>query len=201
MAMLDLATILFSKLLFCTWMLRAETRDIPQVGPHFPVFTFEKNENPQNIMVIYVRLDADGKLKQDPSYPGRPFVGFYWMMNREKYKPVHPLIQSGIRGRMHFVSQSDDRRSFRLRLDDLKGLKQDLSSTEIGVQIDGHDNPRVEATVTLGPSDDSLTVKIDKILSHTHKTFLPPFRKVDSVTIVGKTVAGGDLVSRTYSSH
>lgn len=199
--MFDVAAILFSKLLFCTWALRAETRDIPLLGPHYPVFIFEKNENPQNVMVIYVKLDTEGKLQRDPANSNQPFVGFYWLMDREKYKPVHPLIQAGIRDRLHFVSQTEDRRSFRLRLDDLKGLKQDLTSREIAVKVVGHDHPQVEAMVTLGPSDNSKLVKIDRIFSHAHKTFLPPFRKIDSVTIVGKAVADGDLVSRTYSSR
>jgi hypothetical protein len=88
-----------------------------------------------------------------------------------------------------------------IKLIHLKELKQDLTSKEIAVQVDGHEVPRVEAMVTLGPSDHSKEVKIDKIFSHSHKTFLPPFRKVDSVTIVGKTVNEGDPVSRTYSSH
>lgn len=199
--MFDLAAVLFSKILLCAWMLRAETKDIPQIGPHYPVFTFEKNENPQNIMVIYVKLDAEGKLQPDPARPKQPFLGFYWLMNREKYKPVHPLIQTGIRDRLHFVSQSANRRTFHLRLNDLKELKQDLSTTEITVEVEGREPPRVEAKVTLGPSDNSKEVKIDKIFSHAHKTFLPPFRKLDSVTIVGKTVADGDPVSRTYSSR
>jgi hypothetical protein len=192
---------LLSKILLSAWALRAEVRSLPEIGRHFPLFTFEKNENPQNIMVIYVKLDDEGRLVQDPKRPRQPLIGFYWLMNREKYKPVHPLIVHGIRERLHFVSEASDRRSFRIRLSDLDDLKQDMKSTDIDVKVVGKKEPTVEASLTLGPSDRSREIQIDKIYSKAHKTFLPPFRKVDAITVFGQTVAGGDPVSRTYSAR
>lgn len=194
--------VLFSHIVFSAWALRAVMTDIPQIGKHYPVFTFEKNENPENVMVIYVKLDPDGKLLPDPHHTNRPLIGFYWLMNRSKYKPVHPLILMGIRDRLEFLSQTEDRRSFKLKFSDLKELKQDLRSSEIEVKVAGsNDNLQVEATLTLGPSDQSRELKIDKIYSDTHKTFLPPFRKVDSVTISGKAINDGQTVARTYSAR
>jgi hypothetical protein len=192
---------LISKILFSAWALRAEASSLPEIGRHYPLFTFEKNENPQNIMVIYTKLDNEGRFEKDPKHPQQPFIGFYWLMNRERYKPVHPLIVHGIRERLHFVSQDPDRRSFQIQFRDLQDLKQDLKSANIEVKVIGEKDPTVEARLTLGPSDQSRELKIDKIYSEAHKTFLPPFRKVDAVTISGKSVAGGDLVSRTYPAR
>jgi hypothetical protein len=184
---------LISKILFSAWALRAEVRNLPEIGRHFPLFTFEKNENPQNIMMVYVKLDDEGRFEKDPKHPKQPLIGFYWLMNREKYKPVHPLIVHGIRERLHFVSQAPDRRSFRIRLSDLDALKQGMKSADIDVKVVGRQNPTVEACLR--------GVKIDRIYSEAHKTFLPPFRKVDAITIFGESVVDGDPVSRTYSAR
>jgi hypothetical protein len=185
---------LISKILLSAWILRAEVRSLPEIGRHFPLFTFEKNENPQNIMVVYVKLDDQGRFEKDPKHPEQPLIGFYWLMNREKYKRVHPLIVHGIRERLHFISQAPDRRSFRIRLSDLDDLKRDMKPADIDVRIlGGRENPNVEASLR--------GVKIDKIYSEAHKTFLPPFRKVDVVTVFGKSITDGDPVSRTYSAR
>jgi hypothetical protein len=114
-------------------------------------------------------------------------------MNREKYKPVHPLIVHGIRERLHFVSQAPDRRSFHIRLSDLDALKRGMKSADIDVKVIGQQDPTVEARLR--------GLKIDRIYSETHKTFLPPFRKVDAITVFGESVADGDRVSRTYSAR
>jgi hypothetical protein len=175
---------LIAKILFSAWALRAEVRDLPGIGRHFPLFTFEKNENPQNIMVVYVKLDDEGRFERDPKRPKQPLIGFYWLMNREKYKPVHPLIVHSIRERLHFVSESPDRRSFHIRLSDLDHLKRGMKPVDIDVKVVGQQDPTVEARLR--------GVKIDRIYSEAHKTFLPPFRK---------SMADGDPVSRTYSAR
>lgn len=193
------AALLLSKVFLFAWALRAEVHNLPEVGRHFPLFTFEKNENPQNIMVIYVKLDGDNRFEKDPKHPDRPLIGFYWLMNREKYKPVHPLIARGIRERLHFVSQAPDRRSFRIRLSDLGSLKP--SAKDIDVKVIEGSEPSVEASLTVGSPGHARKIKIDRIYSQAHKTFLPPFRKVDAVTVYGETLAGGDPVSRTYSAR
>ncbi len=199
---MNVAAFVFSHFIFSAWALRAATEDIAPIGKHYPIFIFEKNEHPENILVTYVKLDAQGKLLADPADPARPLVGFYWLMNRHKYKPVHPLILSGIRERLKFLSEAEDRRSFKMRLGDLKELKQDLKSAEISVSVSGSsEHPEVEATVTLGPSDHSQIIQLEKIYSDARKTFLPPFRKIKSVTLTGKAVASGENISRTYSAR
>jgi hypothetical protein len=68
-----------------------------------------------------------------------------------------------------------------------------MKPVDIDVKVVGQQDPTVEARLR--------GVKIDRIYSEAHKTFLPPFRKVDAITVFGKSMADGDPVSRTYSAR
>ena len=170
--------------------------DFPQIGAHFPIISFEKNENPMNIMEIYTQLNADCSFKR--AGRGQPILGFYWLMDRQRYKPVHSLILSAIRHRLELMDGETDH-GFQLRLNDLRELKSDLKEPVLSVRSIGKNAPcEVEATVRLGPSDGERIIRITSIYSESRKTFWPPFRKLTSITLVGVDVPTGEHVRRTY---
>jgi hypothetical protein len=172
-------------------------KTLEPVGPHYPILSFEKNENPQNIMVIYAKTDKNCHFV--PAQ-GKSILDFYWLMNRKDFKPVHPLIKSGIRRQLEIEEVGQDEgETFYIRINDLKRLKSDLPDTRIKVQARHTDQGcKVETLFTLGESDHARVLRLTAIAVESAKTFFPPFRKVVSVTLEGHDVASGAAVKRTF---
>lgn len=176
----------------------SEVTNIPQVGDHHRIFVFEKNENPQNIMVIYTQVDSGCRFLTDRTDGGKPTFDFYWLMERRSYKPVHPLIRGGIQERLE-VNPTSDRQLFYVRINDLKEMQQDIQDPRLQVRsraVDGR--CQVTGSLTLGPSDGNRTIRLTSIYTEAKKTLLPPFRKPVSVTLNGVDVKTGQSVSRKY---
>lgn len=169
------------------------------VGPHQRVMLFKKNENPQNVMVIYTKTNSSC---QFVSNTGKPTFDFYWLMNGRDYKPVHSLIKSGIQERMELEIPrgADGKSSFFVKVNDLNEMKHDLENPRLLVRAvksaDGKCN--VESLMTMGPSDQRAVVRLDNIYATAETTFLPPFRKVVSVTVNGVNTKTGRAFSRTF---
>lgn len=175
-------------------------RTLAPLGEHYPIFIVEKNENPQNILVAYTKLDSQCHVATDGA-ASKPFVDYYWLMDRERYKPVHRLIKSGIRERLELRDFAEtSQRVFDVRVADLKELKQDLGDAIVSVvaRPTRSGECEVEAYVKLGPSDGSRTIRLESIYTEAHKTFWPPFRKVDAVTLKGADALSKKTVTRTY---
>jgi hypothetical protein len=170
---------------------------LAEVGAHFPIFIVEKNENPQNILVAYTKLDANCDVVK---LGGQPLLDYYWMMDRVKYKPVHPLIKSGIRDRLKVASTvSKDARAFAIQITDLNELKQDLGVATLEVLASKKDaGCLVAASMKLGPSDGGKILTLQSLYTESSKTLLPPFRKVKSVTLSGVDLATSQPVKRQY---
>lgn len=181
-----------------------EITDIAQVGPHYKIITFEKNENPQNIMVIFTRLDESCHFKPEGPKSQPPALGYYWLMDRKRYKPVHPLIRRGIEKRLVLeggvMSESPNTSFFQIRISDLDELKTDLHEPRMRVTArkSGLDC-EVETTVRLGPSDGQDTLRLTTLYSETEKKFLPPFRRLLSITLDGVNMRTGATLKRKYS--
>jgi hypothetical protein len=47
----------------------SEVANIPEIGAHQPVLIVEKNVNPENKMVVYTKLDANGHFMADGNWP------------------------------------------------------------------------------------------------------------------------------------
>lgn len=172
--------------------------NIPQVGPHYLLFTFEKNENPQNIMEIYTLLNRDCTLA---SKAGKPVLGYYWLMDGRSYKPVHPLIRLGIENRLRVEPSSLSKHSVTMTIADLKKLNHDLASDQILITSEHQGGGcTVEALVKMGPSDHGAVLWVTKIYSEARKTWLPPFRKLTSLTFEGVDVQTGQRLHRTFSA-
>jgi hypothetical protein len=173
---------------------------ISQVGPHAPLIRVEKNENPQNSMVVYTKLDPSCKFAVTD---GHPVLDEYWLMDGERYKKVNPLIKNAVRQR--FVLDQNafaKERKFLVHLKDFHELKSDLGSEptfEVTAHRDGS-GCETEVVMQLGPSDHSRKIAIDSIYADSSKKLLPPFRKLNSLTLKGRDVATGEPVERTYTA-
>lgn len=171
------------------------------LGPHQRILLFKKNENPQNVMVIYTKTDERCHFALSDH---KPVFDFYWLMDGVNYKPVHSLIKSGIRGRLQLdvAPGGDGSSSFFVNINDLSEVKNDLEHPRLlvhtlrkGARCD------VEALVTMGPSDRRAVVRVDNLFADAELSLLPPFRKVVSVTLNGVNTETGQAFSRTFAKR
>src|SRR4051794_1095231 len=58
-----------------------EVANIPAIGPHQPFLIVEKNVHPQNRMVLYTKVDGNGRFLRDPAARNRPVFDFYWLID------------------------------------------------------------------------------------------------------------------------
>jgi hypothetical protein len=188
---------MLTALLFSAMGVWAQMKDMAPIGTHFPVFVVEKNENPQNIMVTYVKLDKECRFVPDPRDSKKPLFEFYWLMNREKYKPVHRLIKAGVRKRLEIVSQSADRRSFVIRLNDVKELNN-AADAKLTVTAN-RESKDCDVSGILKVGDEP--IELTSIYSHARKTMLPPFRKLNYITLKGTSLDGSDKIERKISAR
>jgi hypothetical protein len=152
---------------------------------------------------MFTKLDSSCHFVVDPN-GNRPLIDYYWMMDRKSFKPVHPMIKDGIRKRIELVQDSSAKaNSFSVQINDLKELQTDLKSfrMEISAARTSSGDCHAHAFVTLGPSDLNRTLQLEKIISRSKKTFLPPFRKIESITLEGKDIKSGALTKRTYQGR
>lgn len=178
---------------------RVFAASIPQIGPHTPLLKIEKNENPQNSMVVYTKIDP-----KTCAFAAGPVLDEYWMMDGTRYKRVNPLIKEGIRKRFELDRQAFKRSGrFLVRLRDFHEVKSDLGSEPVFEVLSSKEPGGCQATVkmTLGPSDHGRTVEIESIYADSSRKFLPPFRKLNSLTLIGRDVATGEKIRRTYSAN
>jgi len=180
----------------------AEVASIPEVGAHQPILTVGKNVNPQNKMVVYTRLDANGRFMADPSVRDRPVLDFYWLMDGRSYKPVNALIKKEIRKRFTGEWSVKERtESFIVNVSDLKEVKSDIKDPRIEICVrEASGGPSVEAQMNLGPSDGGMRIRLSSI--YTEGRAFPP--AVDSVTLEGEEIVNGRLtgnkITRKYTA-
>ena len=183
-------------------MLRAEVRNIPEVGAHQPILVVRKSVNPQNLMVIYTKVDANGRFLANPAAQDRPVFDFYWLMDGKDYKPVNILIKNEIGRRFECQSSAGGRAThFVINVNDLKEVNSDIKEPKVDVYANGSGGARdVEAQMTLGPSDGNMRIKLSSI--YTEGRAFPP--AVHSVTLKGEEIVNGKLtgkeVARKYDA-
>lgn len=180
----------------------AEVTDIPEIGAHQPIVIIQKNVNPQNRMIVYTRLDEEGRFQRDPGHRNQPVFDFYWLMEGKSYKPVNGLIKNEIRKRFECeLSPKDQASRFIIHMNDLKEVKTDIAEPKMEVYIRGSGDERdVEAEMTLGPSDGNKRIKLLSI--YTEGRAFPP--SVQAVTLQGEEIVKGKptgkKVTRRYAA-
>jgi hypothetical protein len=175
-----------ASLFLIAWPAFAGQVNLAPIGAHYPIFTYETDENPQNYMVAFVRLDKDCRIV---SKPGQPIFDYYWLMEGRRHKPVHPLIRKGISKRVAVGALSPERSKFKLRFQHVKELDPKLRGEAVTVvsrKTESGCDARAEFR----------DFKLTKIFSEAKKVMMPPFRKVTLVRLSG--VKGGREQSHTY---
>jgi hypothetical protein len=95
---------------------------VGDVGEHYPLFLVEKSHHPENITIVYTKLDTHCRVLPDHEHGFLPTLDFYWLMDETRYKPMAGPLKAGARKRLQFIdtngSQSNPA-SFSVRTDDL----------------------------------------------------------------------------------
>jgi len=169
----------------------------PQIGDHFKIITFEKNENPENIMVVYTKLDKQCRFIQQG---GQPFVDFYWLMNRERFKPTHNLIKQAVHKRLQVarVKGEDPTQAFQLKVNDLKELGTKIAHPHLLVKAEKSGSKCQIESFFPDEKAAGQWIQVNSLFSESKKTFTPPFRKLLAVTIRGLEPETGEQVERKF---
>jgi hypothetical protein len=182
-----IAFALFLCMAFGLRLTAAEAGIIPEIGAHKPILTISKNIHPQNLMVVYTKVDATGHFVPAPETPHQPLLDFYWLMDGRNYKPVNALIKSEIRKRLQ-PNAADRANHFVINVNDLKEVNSDIKQPTLDIYVGGTGGDReVEAQMNLGPSDGNMRIRVSSI--YTEGRAFPP--AVYSVTLKGQEIING----------
>lgn len=156
----------------------------------FHLFVFEKNENPQNILVTHADLDGDCR------FQGKLF-DFFWLIDGVIPKNAHSLIKSGIRKRLDVVSQAE--RHLKLEVRGLAEFDRNVESASLEFFAESKGaSCEVHTVAHLKLVDQEVeSIRLSRVFSEAVKTWKPPFRKIESVTLTGVNLADGTPVVRT----
>ena len=185
--------------------------DVGDVGEHYPLFLIEKSHHPENITVVYTKLDTHCRVIPDREHGLLPTLDFYWLMDATRYKPMAELLKAGVRKRLQFLdihgSQSDPT-AFAVRTDDLSRVQHDLQSPTVQIKAERQGDVCVAiAFMTLGPSNGNATMKVESVSTKTEPITLlkkmramtdPDSIRIYAVTVKGTDVVTGQPIARTY---
>jgi hypothetical protein len=137
------------------------------------LFVVEKSKNPQNILVVYCKVNPHCEFQRIADAGRDHLYDLYWLMNGTTYKRTHPVIKKIVRKRFVPQKATERNRSFDVLLTDLKELIHDLPSDI--VRVDAYRSPdgrcRVRAVIQLGPSGDNRAMQIESIYSKARTIF------------------------------
>jgi hypothetical protein len=162
----------------------AEEVDLAPVGLHQRLFRIYKNENPQNIMVVYTKVDKACNFVMEDH---QPLIGFYWLMDGVRYKPVHSMIQNSIRKHARLTEVAD--REFNIAVKRADGFTDEIQKSQLTVRA----QPTAKGckVETLFPDQKgSGAFEVSYFRGESRKTFMPPFRRLVSVSVVGQGESG-----------
>ena len=186
---------------------------VGDVGEHYPLFIVTKSHHPENLTVVYTKLDQHCRVLPDRDHGGQPTLDFYWLMDHTHYKPMAAPLKDGIRQRLQFTDTRqyhEDPTTFAVRLDDLSRLQHDLPQPTVQIKTERHGEDCVAtALMTLGPSNGDTTVKLESIFTQTEALTLPKKMqamadpdalRVYAVTVKGTDITTGQPIERTYTA-
>src|SRR2546428_4095119 len=111
--------------------------NVGDVGQHYPLFLIEKSHHPENITVVYTKLDTVCRVIPDREHGFLPTLDFYWLMDTTRYKPMAGPLKAGARKRLQFTDaygHQSDPTTFAVRLDDLSRVQHDLPSPTVQIK-------------------------------------------------------------------
>jgi hypothetical protein len=185
--------------------------NVGDVGEHYPLFLIEKSHHPENITVVYTKLDTDCHVIPDREHGFLPTLDFYWLMDATRYKPMAGPLKAGARKRLQFIDTNGSQgapTAFAVRTDDLSRVQHDLPSPTVQIKTERQgDACMATALMTLGPSNGNATMKVESVSTKTEP--ITPLKKMQAmadpdairiyaVTVKGTDVATGLPIERTY---
>ncbi|MBC7427362.1 MAG: hypothetical protein H7336_02040 [Bacteriovorax sp.] len=132
------------------------------------LFTLEKSMNSENILLIHTQTDANCKFVENQN----GYVDFYWLMDGNTKKEVHPMIRSKVEERVRFAGINADKTSFKVSLNDLSELKTDLDDNKIEVKsaiVNGA--CQVQSIIKLGGSAKYKKLNLKRTYCEVEKNF------------------------------
>ena len=194
-------------------MIGKAMHDIGDVGEHYPILLVEKSHHPENITVVYTKLDKNCHVIPDREHGFMPTLDFYWLMDETRYKPMARPLKEGARKRLQFTDahwHEVDPTSFSVRIDGLSRVQHDLQSPTVQIKTERTGDACVAtASMTLGPSNGNATMKVESVSTKTEALTLrkkmqamvdPDAIQMYSVTVKGTDVATGEPIERTYNT-
>ena len=185
--------------------------NVGDIGAHYPLFLIEKSHNPENIAVVYTKLDTNCRVSPDREHGFLPTLDFYWLLDTTRYKPMAGALKAGARRRLQFSNANGsqgDPTAFAVRADDLSRVQHDLQSPTVQIKAERQDAACVAtAFMTLGPSNGHATIKIESVTTRTEPITLlkkmramvdPDAIQIYAVTVKGTDIATGQPIERTY---
>src|SRR5215470_8481433 len=186
---------------------------VGDIGEHYPLFLIEKSHHPENITVVYTKLDTDCRVIPDREHGFLPTLDFYWLLDATRYKPMAELLKAGARKRFQFVDTHESQghtTAFAVRTDDLSRVQHDLPSPTVQIKAARQGDACVAiAFMTLGPSNGNVTMKIESVATTTEPiTLLKTMRamadpgsiRIYTLTVKGTDVVTGQAIERTYQA-
>ena len=184
---------------------------VGDVGAHYPLFRLEKSHHPENLAIVYTKLDPHCRVLPDPAHGGRPTLDFYWLMDATRYKPMAARLKAGIRQRLQVTATQgppEAPTAFAVRLDALARLTHAVRRPTVQITTARHGAAGVAtASLTLGPAHGATTLKLEAIVTRTEALTLPKQLRamvdpdalqVYAVTVKGTDLATGQPIERTY---
>ncbi len=193
--------------IFCVSLAHASRQiSIPPIGNHYEIFRFEKSENPQNVLVIYTRLDEHCQFITDQSNPQKPQFDFYWLMNRQNYKVVNFLIRNSIRERLMVSVPADfsERKNFfSVQVSDLREIAPSVQDSLIRVWARpmGSECDLKTSFDLAKDIHEARTIQLQKIYLESKYTYWPPFRKVLSIRVDGVNEKSGRFEQKIFMEN
>jgi hypothetical protein len=185
--------------------------DVEDVGDHYPLFLIAKSHHPENIAVVYTKLDAHCRVIPDREHGFLPTLDFYWLLDETRYKPMAKLLKAGVRKRLQFTNANwhkIDPTSFAVRTGDLSRVHHDLPSPTVQIKTERQGDACLgTAYMTLGPSNGHATMQVTTVSTRTEAITLlkkmrammdPEAIQIYSVTVKGTDIATGQPLERTY---
>jgi hypothetical protein len=185
--------------------------NVGDVGEHYPLFLVEKSHHPENITVVYTKLDMHCRVIPDREHGFLPTLDFYWLMDATRYKPMAGALKAGARKRLQFIDANGsqgDLTAFAVRTDDLTRVQHDLQSPTMQIKAERQGATCVAtALMTLGPSDGNATLKVESVSTETEPITLlkkmqamtdPDSIQIYAVTVKGTDIVTGQPIERTY---
>ncbi len=187
--------------------------NVGDIGEHYPLFLVAKSHHPENIAVVYTKLDTHCRVLPDRAHGFMPTLDFYWLMDETSYKPMAGPLKDGVRKRLQFTDaswQRGDPTSFSVRARDLARVQHDLQSPTVQIKTERQGEACVAtASMTLGPSNGNATMTVESVYTETEALTMlktmqvmadPDSLQIYAVTVRGTDVATGQPIERTYNA-